>query len=93
MTGFRVFEATPGLSILLAPDAPIYSIVTVTDDFVRFTGRDRNAVIGKSHFAFFNETVQQQFITCKEKLEESLQYVIRNKVTHEMPSRVLLYGT
>ena len=84
MNDFRLFEATPGLRIVVCPDAPTYTIVAVTNDFLKLLGVSRNAVVGKGHLDCFKGTSRQQFIGM-EKLEESFQYVIREKTTHEIP--------
>jgi PAS domain S-box-containing protein len=84
MNDFRLFEATPGLRILLRPDAPTYTIVAVTNDYLKLLGVPRSVVVGKGHLDCFKEAPRQQFIG-EEKLEESFEYVIREKTAHEIP--------
>ena len=84
--GLRVYEATPGISILLLPDKPSFTIVSVSDDFVRLTGTKREDVVGKGHFQFFDDLPDSHVSTGIEELRASFDYVITERKPHEIPA-------
>jgi PAS domain S-box-containing protein len=82
---FRAFECTPGLSVVVMPDKPVYTTVAVTDDFIRLTGLKREQVIGNSHFKFFPGNPDDTDSTGEKNLRASFEYIITNKIPHELP--------
>ena len=82
---FRVYEATPGVSVLLRPDAPVYSIVTVSNDFVALTGVKRVDLIGKSHFSFLSEGSDREYFGARENIRASFEHVIATGTPYEIP--------
>src|SRR5687768_13557981 len=82
---FRVYEATPGVSVLLRPDAPVYSIVTVSNDFLALTGVRRADLIGKSHFDFFSDGSEREYFGARERIRASFEHVMTTGSPHEIP--------
>lgn len=51
---FRLaFENMPGITALLATDAPNYTILATTNEYLRLSGKKMKEVIGKSLFEAF----------------------------------------
>jgi PAS domain S-box-containing protein len=46
----RVFEAMPGIGALLLPDPPSFTIVAVTDEFLKVSGMTRKQLVGRPLF-------------------------------------------
>jgi len=80
-----VFEAMPGMSVLLAIDAPRYSIVALTDDYVVVSGKTRPELTGRG----FLETISSGYVhlnnTSAQELNDSFEYVIKHKVLYQSP--------
>lgn len=85
ITDFRAHEATPGLSIIVLPDSPVFTTVSVSNDFVALTGISRKQIIGETHFKFFPGNPHDEDFTGENNLKASFDFVIRNKVAHRMP--------
>src|SRR5436305_1423074 len=81
---FRAFEATPGVSVIVLPDAPLYTLVAVSNDFVTVTGMKRQDVVGNSYFKLFPTTSKYGFFIEEQKVQTSFEYVIRNKEPHHI---------
>lgn len=81
---FRAFEATPGISVIVLPDAPHYTHVAVSHDFIRAAGIKREDVIGKGHFEVFPKSPDDPNFTGEQNLRASFEYIIENKEPHEI---------
>ncbi len=84
---FRIFEATPGISVIVLPDAPVYTHVAVSNDFIRASGMKKEDVIGKGHFDVFPKSPDDPNFTGEQNLKASFDYIIQNKVPHEIPAQ------
>jgi signal transduction histidine kinase len=82
---FRAFEATPGISVIVLPDAPVYTHVAVSNDFLLTTGFKKEQVIGKGHFEVFPQNPEDSNFTGKHNLKTSFEHIIRNKKPHQLP--------
>lgn len=82
---FRAFEATPGISVIVRPDTPAYTLVAVSNDFIANSGMKREGVIGKSHFEVFPKSPDDPDFTGEPNLKASFDYIIKNKVPHQIP--------
>jgi hypothetical protein len=51
---FKIFEASPGNSMLLLPDSPRFTVVSVTNDFLISTATKKEDIIGKGYFEIFS---------------------------------------
>ncbi|TDH18417.1 PAS domain S-box protein [Segetibacter sp. 3557_3] len=82
---FRAYEAAPGISVIVLADAPVYTHVAVSNDFLRLWKMNKADVIGKGHFAIFGHTVADPEYTGEQFLRASFSQVIRQAVPHEIP--------
>ena len=80
----KTLEAFPGNHILLLPDAPTFTIVGVTDSFLKTSYRTRDQIVGKPLFDIFPDTNANQEAAGLQNLRASLNYVVDNKASHEM---------
>jgi two-component system, LuxR family, sensor kinase FixL len=71
-----LFEAAPGLYLVLAPDL---SIVGASEGYLRATMTEREAVIGRSLFDVFPDNPDEPGATGEANLGASLQRVLRLK--------------
>ena len=82
---FRAFEATPGISVIVLPDAPVYTHVAVSNDFLLTTGFRKEQVIGRGHFEVFPQNPEDPNFTGEHNLKTSFEYILRNKKPHQLP--------
>ena len=82
---FRAFEATPGISVIVLPDAPVFTLVAVSNDFTRASGMKREEVIGKGHFEVFPKSPDDPAFTGEQNLKASFEYIIKHKKPHAIP--------
>jgi PAS domain S-box-containing protein len=82
---YTLFEVWPGNSVLLLPDAPTYTIVAVSNDFVRTSGFSREEAVGKGLFDLFRECVDSPYCTGKQKVSKAFQQVLHHKEPHHLP--------
>ncbi len=83
---FKVIcEALPGHFLILAPDAPDYTILAISDELLRITGREREQIVGKSVFDLFSVIPDTITATGPATLRGSLQKAIETKQPTHMP--------
>ncbi|HZI00824.1 MAG TPA: hypothetical protein VEX63_06730, partial [Flavisolibacter sp.] len=80
-----VFESMPGIHVLLQPDAPKYTILSVTYDHLLLTGCTREELVGKGLFEAFPPNPNDLDFDGEQNLSASFQYVIQNKKQHQLP--------
>ena len=80
-----VFESTPGVHVLLLPDSPRFTIITVSDDHFYVSGKTREELVGLGLFEAFPPNVKDASFDGDESLGASFQYVIKNKKPHRLP--------
>lgn len=68
-----VFRMSPDASVILKPDAPVFTIVDVNDAYSDFAGKRREDLIGKSFFEVFPTDLQLNKTGKRENFEEVLQ--------------------
>ena len=71
-----LFESTPALLLALAPDAPRYTVIAVSDAYVRATGARREEILGRSLFEVFPHDRSDGNATGTRDLRDSLEAVI-----------------
>jgi PAS domain S-box-containing protein len=81
----NIFEARPGLALLLLPDPPNFTVVAVSEDFIKITGLRREDLVGKSALEVFPESSRTQGFSGPENLQASFQHVIHSKEAHTIP--------
>jgi signal transduction histidine kinase len=84
---FRAFEATPGIRVIVLPDAPVYTHIAASDDFIRVSGLNRNEVIGNGYFDVLKKTPFKPDCAREQQLRASFAYVMAHKQPHEIPTQ------
>ncbi len=87
----KIFEARPGLAVLLVPDSPKFTVVAVSEDFIKITGLLREDLLGKSALEVFPKNSSEHHSSSSENLKVSFEQVIRFKEPHQIsPKRFKL---
>jgi PAS domain S-box-containing protein len=81
----NLFNALPGNSILLRTDSPHYTIIASTPGYSKLTGIRKEALIDHRLFDVFSSNPHDPNDTGAENLRASLEYVLAQKATHELP--------
>jgi PAS domain S-box-containing protein len=79
-----VFNTTPGCHLVLLPNAPHYTIVGATDEYLSATYLKREDAIGQGVFEANTDNPANPFATGVKNLSASLDAVLRNKSEHRM---------
>lgn len=79
-----VLNAMPGNYLILLPNAPSFTIVSVTDAYLKTTYTQRETILGKGVFEAFFDSDQHQQAGEGVKLEASLRQVLHQKRPHAM---------
>lgn len=80
-----MFEFAPDAYLLLAPDAPRFTMVAANAARLRATLTKREAVIGRPLFEVFPDNPADPAATGVRNLRASLYEVLRTKQAHRMP--------
>jgi PAS domain S-box-containing protein len=80
-----LFEAVPGLYLALLPDAPAFTIVAVSDSYLRATMTRREEILGHSLFDVFPDNPDDEYATGVSNLRASLLRVIELRAPQTMP--------
>lgn len=85
MPDFRLlFESAPGLYLVLLPDAPKYTLVAVSDAYLRATMTERATIIGRGLFDVFPDNPESISASGVSNLQASLKSVIFSRTAHTM---------
>jgi PAS domain S-box-containing protein len=79
-----LFEAAPGLYLVLLPDAPRFTIVAVSDAYADATRSSRAEILGRGFFEVFPDNLSDPTAFGVAKLRTSLERVL----TSRLPDRV-----
>ncbi len=74
-----VFEAMPGKSVLLAIDAPIYTILAATHGYLHHSGKTKENTIGKGLFEVFPRNPDDTDFKGDINLQTSFQKIIHTR--------------
>ena len=74
-----LFEAVPGLYVVVLPDAPRYTIVAVSDAYVHATQTTRGALLGSGLLEVFPDNPKDPAATGARVLSASLERVLRHR--------------
>ncbi len=80
-----IFEALPGHFLILEPDSPDYTILAISDELLRITGREREQMVGKSVFEAYPEHPGAVTATGPAALRGSLEKAIRTGQPDHLP--------
>lgn len=78
-----VFNSLPGILMLLLPDAPRFTVVAVTDEYLAASFSRREDLIGKGLFSAFTDDPPQR-ATVKQKIIHALEQVVKHKKPHRL---------
>lgn len=79
-----LFEAVPGLYLVLLPDAPTFPIVAVSDGYLRATMTRRDDILGHSLFEIFPDNPDKHSASGVSHLRASLLNVLENRAPHTL---------
>ena len=77
-----LFEAVPGLYLVLTPDA--LSIVAASDAYLRATMTKREEILGHNIFKVFPDNPNDPIATGVRNLRDSLESVLKHRAAHTM---------
>src|SRR5579872_4323148 len=80
----ELFESIPGDYLILTPD---FTIVAVSDAYLRATNTTRSAILGRWLFDVFPDNPDDPTATGERNLRKSLEYVLRNRVADSMANQ------
>ncbi len=81
----QLFDALPTSSLLLQANAPNYTIVAVTPQHLKYSGLQKEEVVGKRLFDAFPSNSEDANDTGESNLKASLEHVIQKKEPHQLP--------
>lgn len=84
MDALDILNAAPDNYLILLPDAPRFTIVGVTDAYLKATFTKRNEILGKGLFEVFPDNPQLEDATGVYNLSSSLHYVLEHRHEHHM---------
>ncbi len=79
-----LFEAVPGLYLVLLPNPPDFTIVAVSDAYLRATMTRRQEILGRGLFEVFPDNPDDPAATGVANLHASLQSVLERRAPHTM---------
>jgi len=81
----KLFGSMPGNSALLLPDAPVYTIIAVTEDYEKTSGQRKEDLVGKGLFEAFPPPADSEAGYSAEDLKASLEYARSTGKAHRLP--------
>jgi len=83
-----LFEAVPANYVVLAPDAPVFTIVAASDAYLAISLTTRDGVVGRGLFDVFRDANPANLHpTGIANLRASLETVLRTRKAHRMPTQ------
>ncbi len=79
-----LFEARPGIAVVLLPNAPDFTVVTVSNDFEKITGLKKAKVEGRSYLSLFPANPTDIYNTDEDNIKRSFEYVLAHKTSFEL---------
>jgi len=80
-----LFEAIPGLYLVLLPDAPDFTIVAASDAYLQATLTEREAILGHGFFDVFPDNPKDPDTAAVRNTAASLLHVLQQRAPHTMP--------
>lgn len=75
----RLFEAAPGLYLVLRPDAPVFTIIAASDAYLRATQTARERIVGRGLFEVFPDNPDDPGASGTRNLRASLERVVATR--------------
>src|SRR5450755_3125566 len=82
-----IFDAVPGLYLVLRPDDPVFTIVTANKAYAQATLTDQNKIVGRGLFEVFPDNPHNPQASGVRNLHASLRQVIESKAPHTMAAQ------
>ena len=79
------FTTLPGSNVLVQPDAPHFTIVAVSDDYLQAVDRRREGLVGKGLFEAFPNNPDDRNQVSEKTVRASLEYALAHKEPHYLP--------
>ena len=80
-----IFESAPALFVVVLPDAPAYTMIAVSDAYLKATGRSRRDIVGRSLFEVFGRTEDPVHVATLENVRSSFERVVATRSPDSMP--------
>jgi len=80
----RLFESAPTPMLVLATDTPHFTILAVTDNYAKATGKSRDEMLGRSIFKVFPDNPDDPEASGQADLQTSLDQVLQDKAPDVM---------
>ena len=80
----KLFEAVPGLYLVLKPDTPNFTIMGASDAYLKATMTERKKITGRGLFDVFPDNPNDDTATGTSNLKKSLETVLKTKAAHAM---------
>ncbi len=88
MPDFRaLFDAVPGLYLVLLPNDPIYTIVAANNAYAQATLTDTEEIVGRGVFDVFPDNPADPEASGVQNVLASLRHVLATKARHTMPAQ------
>ncbi|MEJ7646211.1 MAG: ATP-binding protein [Chryseolinea sp.] len=84
---FKAFETTPGVNVIVLPDAPTFTLVAASNDFLSLTGLRKEDILHRGLFVCLPQNPNDGISTREQNIKGSFESVIKNKLSHELPSQ------
>ena len=81
-----LFESVPGLYLALAPQSP-FTIIAVSDGFLRATRARREQIVGRSLLDIFPDNPDAAGVSGAHALRTSIERALEQRVTDTMPAQ------
>ncbi len=83
----KLFETAPGLFLVLLPDAPDFTVVAVSEAYLRASRRKRSEIVGRSLFVAFSKDHQNPYSPLKNG-DEALRSSLRRAMSSRVPDKM-----
>jgi len=80
-----VFTSLPGSNVLVLPDAPRFTILAASDEYLYATNRTKEELVGKGLFEAFPNNPSDPNKTSENTVRASLEFALRHKEPHYLP--------
>jgi PAS domain S-box-containing protein len=80
-----ILAALPGNFMLLLPDAPTYTILAMSEELLRQTGRQAAQVVGQSVFVAYPENPGEAANSGPAQMRTALEATLRNQQPYHLP--------
>lgn len=85
MIDLSIFEARPGLAVLVLPDAPTFTVVAASHDYLKTFGINKDECVGSSHFKLFPKNPNDLNLNVQHNLLRSYEHVVQYEEAHHLP--------